>query len=68
LYPTGETENLFSKFVSAVGRKRSCSHGSVILPQRSFETSFPGSGTLALLQWLPHTMEFWHFGDTDPEG
>jgi hypothetical protein len=31
-------------------------------------TSFPGSGTLALLQRLPDTVEFWHFGDTDPEG
>lgn len=32
------------------------------------QTSFPGSGTLALLRRLPDTMEFWHFGDTDPEG
>jgi Uncharacterized protein conserved in bacteria C-term(DUF2220) len=32
------------------------------------QTSFPGSGTLALIQRLPYTMEFWHFGDTDPEG
>lgn len=31
-------------------------------------TSFPGSGTLALLKRLPAEMEFWHFGDTDPEG
>jgi len=31
-------------------------------------TSYPGSATLALLQKLPATMEFWHFGDTDPEG
>jgi hypothetical protein len=32
------------------------------------QTSFPGSGTLALLGRLPETMEFWHFGDTDVEG
>jgi hypothetical protein len=32
------------------------------------QTSFPGSGTLALLRRLPSTMEFWHFGDTDAEG
>ncbi len=32
------------------------------------QTSFPGSGTLALLGRLPKAMEFWHFGDTDPEG
>jgi len=31
-------------------------------------TSYPGSATLALLQRLPATMEFWHFGDSDPEG
>jgi hypothetical protein len=31
-------------------------------------TSYPGSATLALLQKLPATMEFWHFGDSDPEG
>jgi hypothetical protein len=32
------------------------------------QTSFPGSGTLALLRRLPDAMEFWHFGDTDAEG
>lgn len=32
------------------------------------QTSFPGSGTLALLRRLPDTIEFWHFGDTDIEG
>jgi len=32
------------------------------------QTSFPGSGTLALIRRLPEAMEFWHFGDTDPEG
>jgi hypothetical protein len=32
------------------------------------QTSFPGSGTLALLRRLPNTIEFWHFGDTDVEG
>jgi Uncharacterized protein conserved in bacteria C-term(DUF2220) len=32
------------------------------------QTSFPGSATLALLTRLPSTIEFWHFGDTDPEG
>lgn len=31
-------------------------------------TSYPGSATLALLQKLPATLEFWHFGDSDPEG
>ena len=31
-------------------------------------TSYPGSATLALLQKLPAKMEFWHFGDSDPEG
>jgi len=31
-------------------------------------TSYPGSGTLALLSKLPDTLEFWHFGDSDPEG
>jgi hypothetical protein len=31
-------------------------------------TSYPGSATLALLQKLPASMEFWHFGDSDPEG
>jgi hypothetical protein len=32
------------------------------------QTSFPGSGTLALLRRLPDSLEFWHFGDTDVEG
>ncbi|HLX68426.1 MAG TPA: Wadjet anti-phage system protein JetD domain-containing protein [Verrucomicrobiae bacterium] len=32
------------------------------------QTSFPGSGTLTLLERLPKTLAFWHFGDTDPEG
>lgn len=32
------------------------------------QTSFPGSATLALLRRLPTNIEFWHFGDTDPEG
>ncbi len=31
-------------------------------------TSYPGSGTLALLRRLPSTMEFWHFGDSDAAG
>ncbi len=31
-------------------------------------TSYPGSATLALLQKLPAALEFWHFGDSDPEG
>lgn len=31
-------------------------------------TSYPGSATLALLEKLPSTLEFWHFGDSDPEG
>lgn len=31
-------------------------------------TSFPGSGTLALLRHLPSPMEFWHFGDSDAAG
>jgi hypothetical protein len=31
-------------------------------------TSFPGSATRALLQRLPDTVEFWHFGDTDAAG
>jgi hypothetical protein len=31
-------------------------------------TSYPGSATLALLQKLPAATEFWHFGDSDPEG
>jgi hypothetical protein len=32
------------------------------------QTSYPGSGTLALLKRLPASMEFWHFGDSDPAG
>ncbi len=32
------------------------------------QTSYPGSGTLALLQRLPANLEFWHFGDTDEDG
>lgn len=32
------------------------------------QTSFPGSATMALLQRLPDTIEYWHFGDTDVEG
>lgn len=31
-------------------------------------TSFPGSATLSLIKALPATMEFWHFGDSDPAG
>ena len=31
-------------------------------------TSFPGAATLTLLALLPRTLEFWHFGDTDPQG
>ncbi|MHB8521022.1 MAG: Wadjet anti-phage system protein JetD domain-containing protein [Limisphaerales bacterium] len=31
-------------------------------------TSYPGSATLAFLKKLPSTLEFWHFGDSDPEG
>ncbi|HTR40034.1 MAG TPA: Wadjet anti-phage system protein JetD domain-containing protein [Pseudomonadales bacterium] len=31
-------------------------------------TSYPGSGTLALLQRLPATIECWHFGDSDEAG
>jgi Wadjet protein JetD, C-terminal len=31
-------------------------------------TSYPGSGTLALLRRLPSMMEFWHFGDSDAAG
>jgi hypothetical protein len=31
-------------------------------------TSYPGSATLAFLEKLPNTLEFWHFGDSDPEG
>jgi len=32
------------------------------------QTSYPGSGTLALLRHLPSAMEFWHFGDSDDAG
>jgi Wadjet protein JetD, C-terminal len=32
------------------------------------QTSYPGSGTLALLKRLPAEMEFWHFGDSDEAG
>jgi hypothetical protein len=32
------------------------------------QTSFPTSGTLALLKRLPAELEFWHFGDTDDPG
>ena len=32
------------------------------------QTSYPGSGTLKLLQRLPSKMEFWHFGDSDKAG
>jgi hypothetical protein len=31
-------------------------------------TSYPGSGTLALLGRLPSNLEFWHFGDSDDAG
>jgi hypothetical protein len=32
------------------------------------QTSYPGSGTLALLRRLPAALEFWHFGDSDDAG
>jgi hypothetical protein len=32
------------------------------------QTSYPGSGTLALIERLPSTLEFWHFGDGDEAG
>lgn len=32
------------------------------------QTSYPGSGTLILLERLPEEMEFWHFGDSDTDG
>jgi len=32
------------------------------------QTSYPGSGTLKLLQRLPTELEFWHFGDSDDAG
>lgn len=31
-------------------------------------TSYPGDATLELLRRVPETLEFWHFGDTDPQG
>ena len=31
-------------------------------------TSYPGSGTMALLQRLPSQIECWHFGDSDEAG
>ncbi|MCI0423845.1 MAG: DUF2220 family protein, partial [Acidobacteria bacterium] len=32
------------------------------------QTSYPGSGTLKLVQRLAEDIEFWHFGDSDPIG
>jgi hypothetical protein len=32
------------------------------------QTSFASSATLALLDRLPHDLQCWHFGDSDPEG
>ena len=32
------------------------------------QTSYTGSGTLALLRRLPTAIEFWHFGDSDAAG
>jgi hypothetical protein len=32
------------------------------------QTSYPGSGTLALLRRMPAGLEFWHFGDSDDAG
>lgn len=32
------------------------------------QTSFPGSATVALIRALPETLEWWHFGDSDPAG
>jgi len=32
------------------------------------QTSFPGSATVALIRSLPATLEWWHFGDSDPAG
>jgi hypothetical protein len=32
------------------------------------QTSYPGSGTLKLLQRLPSEIEYWHFGDSDEAG
>jgi hypothetical protein len=31
-------------------------------------TSYPGSGTVALLQRLPPMIDYWHFGDSDEAG
>lgn len=31
-------------------------------------TSYPGSATLTLLKKLPASLDFFHFGDSDPEG
>lgn len=31
-------------------------------------TSYPGSATVSLLGRLPAPLEFWHFGDSDPDG
>jgi len=32
------------------------------------QTSYPGSGTLKLLELLPAKLEYWHFGDSDEAG
>jgi hypothetical protein len=40
-----------------------CQSGELLV-----QTSYPGSGTLALLRKLPPAMEFWHFGDSDDAG
>jgi hypothetical protein len=32
------------------------------------QTSYPGKAVLALLSRLPDSLEFWHFGDSDPDG
>jgi len=32
------------------------------------QTSYPGSGTIALLRRLPETLDYWHFGDSDEAG
>jgi hypothetical protein len=32
------------------------------------QTSYPGSGTLRFIQRLPASMQFFHFGDSDPNG
>jgi hypothetical protein len=31
-------------------------------------TSYPGAATLALLRAFPEDCEYWHFGDSDPQG